>query len=293
MPSATTRIQRSLTARLIELLPEDRVRAFVGGTHTAELRDNVVPSISDEQLSVLRAQLEAGDGGELRPRPKSGKTTAHAPYSSAALALNAFGGWLGSEQRLTVAGLGGWSEPMQIEAKLQIAHGGGRANLDVLLRAEGRVLGIESKLSEYVADHSVRHLSAVYATERMAALLPADSGWRRVLDALLNGDLSCNFLDPEQLLKHALALHSQFPDAERTLGYIFWEPANADEIPILRGHDDELGQLLDLLGDDADPAFVVLTYDDLLDEWQAEAASDAHAKGHVAALRARYGDVVV
>lgn len=287
MPSADTRIQKAMTARLVEQLSPDRVAALVGGTHTETLRDNVVPTVTDEQLELLRSQLAEGDGGELTARPKSGKTTAHAPYSSAALALNAFGGWLGHEQQLTVAGLGGWTEPLQIEAKLQIAHGGGRGSLDVLLRAPGRVLAVESKLKEYAKSHLPRHLRPVYAKPAMAELLPA--GWRRVLAALLSGDLSCNYLDAEQLVKHALALQSQFPDDERTLAYIFLEPANADELPELAGHVDELEQLLKLLGEDADPGFVVRTYDDLFAEW--EAVADPTIRAHVSAVRQRYGSV--
>ncbi|MDO9354071.1 MAG: hypothetical protein Q7T55_10270 [Solirubrobacteraceae bacterium] len=145
-----------------------------------------MPTITDAQLESLQQQLAAGDGKELIPTTGSGKTRAHAPYSSATLALNAFGGWLGHEQHLTVAGLGGWTDPLQIEAKLQIAHRGGRANLDVLLAAPGRVLAIESKLKEYVSSHLPRGLKPVYATPEMAALLP--DGWRRVLDALLDGE---------------------------------------------------------------------------------------------------------
>lgn len=287
MPSPTTRIQKALSERLKNSLPEERAAAFVGGTHTETLRDNVVPSITDDQLATLETQLSAGDGGELRPSAKSGKTTAHAPYSSAALALNAFGGWLGREEQLTVAGLGGWTDPLQIEAKLQIAHGGGRANLDVLLTAPGRVLAVESKLSEYVASHDERHLKPVYASEEMASLL--SGGWARVLRALLDGEFPCHYLDAAQLVKHALAVKSQFPDREATLAYIYWEPSNADEIPQLAGHRDELDQLLELLGDDADPAFVALTCDELFAEW--DAVADEAVRAHVAALRARYGEM--
>lgn len=287
MPSAKTRFPNALTARLIQALPQDRVDAFIGGTHTADLRDNVVPTISDEQLAILRAQLEAGDGGELTPT-KSGKSTGHAPYSSAALALNAFGGFVGHESDLTIHGIGGWTS-LEIEAKLQIAHRGGRANLDALLRAPGRVLGVESKLTEYASSHLPRNLKPVYGTDEMRAML--SGGWRHALDALLSGEFACNYLDPEQLVKHALSLHSQFPDDARALTYVFLEPANVSEVPELGGHADELQQLLELLGDDADPAFEVITYDDLFREW-SEIASPAISQ-HVAALAARYGNLEI
>lgn len=288
MPSTDTRIQTALTDRLKEQLPPDRVAAFVGGTHTETLSDNVVPSITPEHLEILRAQLTAGDGGELTPTT-SGKTRAHAPYSSAALALNAFGGWLERETELTVGGLAGWTEPVQIEAKLQIDHGGGRANLDVLLRAPGRVLAIESKLKEYVAPHEPTTLKPVYAKPEMAELLPG--GWRRVLEALNAGKLPFRHLGADQLVKHALAVNSQFPGQERTLAYVYWEPANASDFPEFQAHRQELDQLIELLGDDADPTFLIRTYDELFEEWRV--SPDAVIQQHVAALVARYGGVEI
>ncbi|MEN0015847.1 MAG: hypothetical protein AAGC46_20950, partial [Solirubrobacteraceae bacterium] len=74
MPSTNSRIETALTNRLKEQLPPDRVAAFVGGTHTEQLRDNAVPSITPEHLDILRSQLAAGDGGELTPN-KNGKVT--------------------------------------------------------------------------------------------------------------------------------------------------------------------------------------------------------------------------
>jgi hypothetical protein len=65
---------------------------------------------------ALREQILAGAGGELRPS-KSGRRHAHAPYSSAALAANVFGRWLGSEQHLRIAGLARFSEPLEVGSR--------------------------------------------------------------------------------------------------------------------------------------------------------------------------------
>lgn len=152
--TAKTAAWEKLFARLQEQFPTAVVDRFVGGTHTQRLEDNLVPSLTRAQVTELRAQLAAGDGGELRPNA-TGKRTAHAPYSSAALALNAFGPWLGGESLLSIAGLTGFSEPLRIEAKLQISNGGGKANLDVLLRGPGkRVIAVESKLTETLDPHA-------------------------------------------------------------------------------------------------------------------------------------------
>ncbi|MDO9354070.1 MAG: hypothetical protein Q7T55_10265 [Solirubrobacteraceae bacterium] len=87
-------------------------------------------------------------------------------------------------------------------------------------------------------------------------------------------------------MKHALAIHSQFPDSERTLASVYWQPANANDLLGLAAHADELTRLVDLLGDDADPTFVVLTYGELFSEW---AQSDSlQTRAHVETLETRY-----
>jgi hypothetical protein len=116
------------------------------------LRTTCSPAFPQHRIVTLRAQLEAGAGGELR-ESKSGKRPAHAPYSSAALAINAFGGWRGQEQELRVAGLGSLDTELTIESRQQINHGGGTANLDVMLRDDGVVVGVESKLTEPLRVH--------------------------------------------------------------------------------------------------------------------------------------------
>ena len=88
--------QVAIAARLRTMLPADVLSRFVGGTHTRRFEDNLLTTFSANQVRVLRTQLAGGAGGELRPT-SSGKRPAHAPYSSATLAVNAFGGWLGHE----------------------------------------------------------------------------------------------------------------------------------------------------------------------------------------------------
>src|SRR4051812_48785100 len=87
--SATQRRARgALSERLRELL-EPEAREFVGGTHTRRFADNLLPGLSQTQITALRAQLLLGSGNELKAT-STRKRPAHAPYSSAALAVNAF-----------------------------------------------------------------------------------------------------------------------------------------------------------------------------------------------------------
>lgn len=224
------------------------------------------------------------EAGELEPS-RTGKRPAHAPYSSAALAVNAFGRWLGAEEYLRVAGLlGGFSEPLQIESRQQIAHGGGEANLDCLLRGPGLVVGVESKLTETLAPHSPTPWKKPYGAPALAEKLCG--GWREVFAASRGGTWQPAHLGVEQLIKHALALVSQFPNEELHLVYVWWEPENASEIPELVAHRAEVDELQERIGPTS-PQFHALTYGELFDEWE-RLSGPGWRVGHLTELRARY-----
>jgi hypothetical protein len=274
--------QAALTAALKATLDPATVVRFLGATHTRRFADNLLPGLSQSQIAALRAQLALGAGGELWPT-KTGKRPAHAPYSSAALALNAFGRWLGAEQKLQVGSLGGFAEPLEIESRQQINFGGGTANLDVLLRAPGLVVGVESKLTETLSAHEPVRWRPAYASRQMAELL--DGSWSGVFAASRAGSWQPKHLGIEQLIKHTLALASRFADCERHLVYVWWEPLNAEEIPELAAHRRELAELRDRLGE-ASPRLHALTYTELFAEW--EQLNVPWIPDHLAQLHARY-----
>jgi len=271
--------KRRLNAGLRSTLSDDISDLFIGGTHTRRFQDNLLPVMTQDQIAVLRKQLEAGSGGELTPT-KSGKRPAHAPYSSAALALNAFGPWLGYEDRLAVAGLGVFSERLEVEAKLQIANGGGLANLDVLLRGPNLVVGIESKLTEHLGPHKPVPWKPAYRRPEMGALL--DESWRELMDFSFSEAWQPSHLDLEQLIKHALALCSHFPSGARHLIYVYWEPIDGDGVPEVETHRREVARCVKLL-EGSDPQFHALSYREIWNEWDGSAA-----KAHLSQLRHRY-----
>src|SRR4051794_33903902 len=98
--------QDKLTEGLRATLPASVIETFVGGTHTRRFEDNLLPTFKQWQIDTLRQQVAEGSGSLLVPN-KNGKRTFHAPYSSAALAVNAFGPWLGEEASLVLSGLTG------------------------------------------------------------------------------------------------------------------------------------------------------------------------------------------
>ena len=138
----------ALTSRLRQVSSTLDEEHWIGGSHVRRLGDNALPGLPLGHLERLRAQLELGAGGELTPT-RTGKRRAHAPYSSAAFALNLFGRWLDDEEQLSVCGLRGFEPELRLEHKLKIAHGGGTVNLDVLVKADRLVLGVECKLVGY------------------------------------------------------------------------------------------------------------------------------------------------
>lgn len=283
MPSTTKkRACRALSDRLREALPAEAAEAFIGGTHTRRFADNLLPGLSQSQIATLREQLGLGAGNELTAT-KTGKRRAHAPYSSAALAANAFGRWIGSEAALTVAGLGGFTERLEVERKIKIAHGGGTANLDCFLRNNDLVVGIESKLTETLEPHEPVAWKPPYQSSEMEFLL--DGGWREVFMSSLAGSWQPRHLGVEQLIKHALAL-SSLPDAERHLVYLYWEPVDGADHAEVVGHRAEVAELVARVGD-ASPRLHVRTYEELLDEW-ASMRGPAWLPEHVEELRQRY-----
>jgi hypothetical protein len=280
--------QLALAARLRSLLPPEVVDRFVGGTHTQRFEDSLLPCFSAERVRVIRSQLERGAGGELRPT-SSGKRPAHAPYSSAALAANAFGGWIDHETEFRLAGLEGFDVPVSLEHKLKIAHGGGEANLDCAISSPDSLVGVESKLTEYLAPHESVPWRTPYQQPEMAELL--DGGWRAVFEASITSTWTPLQLGVEQLIKHALALNSHANGRAPHLVYVFWEPENGDDHQEVVQHRAEIDELASkVVG--THPMFHACSYAELFAEW-ASLQPDGWRNELVGQLQARYSGVRV
>lgn len=243
--TAKQRAANALAHRLRGLLPADRA-ARMKGHHVERFEDNLAPTLTAEQVTALRAQLDRGDGKELEPGPNGEPPDAHAAHSSAVLAFNAFGRWYGEESALNIAGIGGFDTPLAVEKRQPIQRGGRHPNLDVLLVGRSVALGIESKLAEPLGTHSRRCWQESYSRPENLALL--EGGWRRILDAAIAGDYHCKRLEVDQLLRHALGLRKQHPTRESHLVYCYWEPCNGAELPEISEHRQEVARLLKDVG---------------------------------------------
>jgi hypothetical protein len=184
---------------------------------------------------------------------------------------------------MSIAGLSG-SDALLLEHKLQIAHGGGVANLDCVLTGSGILVGVESKLTETLARHDPVEWRAPYRSTQMSALLT--DGWRDALKASRAREWTPRYLGLEQLIKHALALVSHADGRTTHLVYCYWEPANGLDIPEVVEHRNEVADLRSRVGSAA-PHLHCLTYAELLLEWLALPAR-SWIPEHVRELRDRY-----
>jgi hypothetical protein len=93
-------------------------------------------------------------------------------------------------------------------------------------------------------------------------------------------------LGVEQLVKHALALLSSFPDDDLHLVYVWWEPLNGDEFGEVIEHRAQVRELRERVGESR-PALHALTYSDLLREWGC-LDDPSWIREHVGQMKARY-----
>jgi hypothetical protein len=118
--STKDRARDALIARLRELLSPERAALIDETGRTESFDDNLVPSLSGEQIEELKHQLRSGDGRELNPGKNGERPDGHAAHSSPCLAFNVFGPWLGRERQLVIDGVGGFTERLRVEAKQHI-----------------------------------------------------------------------------------------------------------------------------------------------------------------------------
>jgi hypothetical protein len=277
----------ALRANLLSVLGEGGESLDAEG-RTSSFEDNVVASISSTRRERLQLQIERGDGGGLKPTPGGGRPKFQSAHSSSALALNAFGAWLGREDSLEICGLKARGATLQLEAQQRIFRGGRAPNLDCLLTGERQVVGIESKLTEPLTVHRPDAWSEAYGRPTCRSLL--SDGWSDLLEEYLHGTATPGHLEAGQLVKHALGLMAQNREKDVHLIYVYWEPENAEDFVEFRNHRAEVTRLADRVAG-SPPRFHAISYPELLRGWTAADAAP-WIPAHVDCLRARYSVVL-
>ena len=241
--------------------------------YVADFRDTLLPLVVPEDFE---ADLSAGDGNELQ-------TKFRAVHSSSGLAVNCFAPFRRRKTDIYLP-VAGPFDLLQFEQKCPTGLRGGRApNLDVLITGPTSVVGIESKLTEYLTPHRAKFSPAYEAQIRDVR---REEGYFREMLKLMNDPDRYIWLDAAQLIKHAFGLANTFKDRPVTLLYLFWEPANPSASPIFAEHRREIASFAERVADSS-PVFKAMSYAELWSSWQDAEPADWLIQ-HVADLRARY-----
>ncbi len=243
-----------------------------------------LPGVPGREIEAIFA---AAAGNEIA----SGKFDS--PESSAALAANAFGFFLGRASDLpALPGCGGKSRRVRslaLEATVRFPWRGGRHPvLDCLVETRSSLIGIESKRFEPYRAKRAGSLSDAYWRPCWGRRM---KGYEAIRDGLRDKPDLYRHLDAAQLFKHAFALRTAVhrpdtrPGLEPILFYIYAEPGvwpkdgrPVDERRKTR-HREEIARFREAVDGD-EVAFVPCSYPRLLKSWaeHGNAAVRAHAK---------------
>jgi hypothetical protein len=241
--------------------------------YTVRLEDNLLPGITRGEIEEA---FGAGAGQELEGKMR-------APWSSSALAVNSFAPWQRDPALLTLAGISEFTGTLAFEAKCPNGVSRIPPHLDVLLERGAEIVGVESKCTEFLAPKTARVAAAYFALAEKGDQR-ARSRWFAALAELA----SFRLLDAYQLIKHYLGLSLTYQSRPLTLVYIYWEPSNADSLPLFDQHRAEVDRFGQLVGDDSSCHFEALSYGQHWRELDDLAEKPAWLDSHLAELRRRY-----
>ncbi len=248
--------------------------------------------LSDVASNLLRpinlktkSAFENGSGSELQDTPTR-PAKMKALHSSSALAVNVFDSWVSGDKAVLQAALQIDREISSVSFEAQFPTGltGNPPNLDVTLElADGFVIGIESKFSEWLTPKSVNKnpFKSKYFPQGIRLWkkrgLPV---CQELAEEMNSGATRFRYLDAAQLLKHALGMATQLGD-QFSLYYMYLKlPGKESNI-----HIEEVSRFASCLG--AELGFKAITYQQLLSSLQHEQGADPEYLDY---LRKRYCD---
>ena len=273
MKISPTNTKTQAIRKLIEAFANVRPDLPIDGKgYASAFQDNLLSQVSPNDFEM---DLRAGDGNEL-------DTKFRAAHSSSALAVNCFAPF---RSRIADLHLFGHSHltNLQFERKCPTGLRGGRApNLDVLLAGQSTVIGIESKLTEYLGPHRATFSTAYSEQIRDER---RDQGYFHEMQRLMEAPDHYKWLDAAQLIKHGFGLAKTFQDKASSLCYLYWEPANPDSHPAFAEHRAEIAEFAERVAGST-PSFFALSYPELWSSWRVTAPP--WLSRHIEELEARY-----
>jgi hypothetical protein len=225
--------------------------------YLSDVAQNLFGGLSDE----VRAAFEQADGAELKDR-KGGPAKMRSVISSSALAVNVFQHWALNDPAPVGRALGLSAAVTKIgfERRMPTGAGGTPPNLDVVLTtADGGIVGIESKFTEWMS-RKTGQASSMAPYFRKPESLWGRAGLTecdRLAREINDGTKAYEYLDAPQLLKHILGLQNSRAQSW-ALSYV-WYDAKGDTGDKHRAELAEFGERIR-----ADLTFVAVPYQELV-----------------------------
>ena len=241
--------------------------------YVCDFLDTLLPMVLPEDFED---DVAAGDGNELQ-------TKFRAAHSSTGLAVNCFAPF---RRRLNDIVLPGnpCFDTLRFERKCPTGLRGTPPNLDVLLEGPDGIVGIESKLTEYLSRHQAKFATAY---EEQINDSRREQGYFAEMLRLKKQPDSYAWLDAAQLIKHAFGLTRTFSDRPVTLLYLFWEPVNPEVGPEFAAHRGEIEAFAARMVGSV-PTFKAMSYPELWQSWRDSAFVPEWLHRHLEDLQNRY-----
>ncbi|MBC6442802.1 MAG: hypothetical protein GDA53_06720 [Rhodobacteraceae bacterium] len=244
--------------------------------YVGDFRHTLLPQVLPRDFEQ---DLLAGDGNELA-------TKFRAIHSSSGLAVNCLAPFRRRMSDMVIPAQPAF-DTLRFEHKCPTGLRGTPPNLDVVLSGIHGVVGIESKLTEYLARENARALDTLASYEKGITDWRRNQGYFAALLHLRECPDHYRHLHAAQLIKHAFGLARSFPRRPVTLLYLFWEPANPGACSVCAAHRKEVEEFRGRVAGST-PAFEAMSYPELWHFWQGNPSAPPWLHQHVDALKRRY-----
>ena len=217
--------------------------------------DNLIEGVCPTDFE---GDLSGGKGSELAWKFR-------AIDSSSALAVNAFAPFRRRIKDLLFPTAEEF-EVLSFERRCPTGLVGSQPNLDILLESPNRVMGIESKLKEYLEFDPKKFPFTPQYIEKIRDKR-RNSAWFELMIKLIDEPLLYRHVNAAQLVKHAFGLAHTFQHIPATLVYLYWEPKNPDGELDFEEHRREIDVLLSYVAGH-EPRLLAVSYATLWDLWE-------------------------
>ena len=230
--------------------------------------DDVDANLWKPLSARARAAYERGAGSELEGHMK-------ALHASSALVVNFFDYWTDRPKAPLLSALGIDADDIQsldFEARFSTGLGGTPPHLDVAITFEsGAVIGIESKFTEYLSRSTIGKSGFELSYFPPSGGLWASKGLpacQLFAEELRSQQHQFEFLDPWQLLKHALGM-ARRSGADFSLWYLYYDcPGQRSD-----AHKREIQTFANRVGEEI--RFTALTYQEVYHHLQESDQPDS------------------